>query len=489
MTGGPDLAGRLADSPWVAAEPGLREAAGELAGQLGSERETLEAHAAHVARIGPVHPVRAAQHALALTTARWRWQYTRLPRDILSGAPFRDPAGYAKATIATLLRDHLASLGAGAAEVSRIIDASEGLLPGVIVEEVRRRPVRVAPMSGITVEAIVTRAFGDEIAALEDTPVAATAVAQIHRAKLASDGRSVVVRVRRPGVDAELRHDARIIASIAGALELAIPPLRDPHPLGFVELTTRQILEEADLRHEALNAVELALAVERLGIEGVVIPHPIPGLVDPRVVVFEDLGATPLDEVDDLDRDRVLRAQLAMTLEAALTDGVFHADLRPEHLAVLDDGSVTVTAFGTIGRFGPTIRRSAMQYLMAVFSGDVNGQIEAMRLAGAVPDEGVDTAALARDLEASENLKPMTMLTGGEQSVVAGLKEAVQILLRHRLRPPVEVTLFVRNVFALNAFVRELGPEMNLLSALMPLVQRLPELNAELATELDPARS
>jgi predicted unusual protein kinase regulating ubiquinone biosynthesis (AarF/ABC1/UbiB family) len=114
-----------------------------------------------------------------------------------------------------------------------------------------------------------------------------------------------------------------------------------------------------------------------------------------------------------------------------------------------------------------------------VFSGDVDAQIEAMRMTGAVPD-GVDVEALARDLSASSALQPMQMLTGGEGAIVAGLKEAVRLLLRHRLRPPLEVTLFVRNVFALNAFVKSLGGNVTLMSALMPLVQRLPQLNAEL---------
>ena len=471
---------RMARSAWVGAEPGLCEATIELDRQLGCERQSLADHAAHLARPGPVNPFRAARHLRAMTTARWRWQFGRLPFDILSGRVLGDPSAYAKETVATLLRDHLAALGPAAAETARIIETSEGLLPGVIVEAVRSRPVRVAPVPGITVEAIVTRAFGDAVVAIEGDAMSATPLAQIHRAKLAADGRPVLVRVRRPRVDRDLHADARITASLVGSLERLVPALRDPHPLGFIELSARQTLEEGDLRNEALNAVELALGAEALGLDSVRIAHPVPGLADPRAVVFEDIGGTSLAEAGGaVDTEAVLRGFLGLSVESALVTGVFHADLRTENMVICDDGRLGVIAFGTVGRFGLQMRRAAMKYLMAVFTGDVEGQIEAMRLAGAVPDD-VDVAALARDLSASEALQPMQMMTGGEGALVGGLKEGVAILLRHQLRPPIEVTLFVRNVFALNAFVRQVAPESSLMMALMPLVQRLPDLAAEL---------
>lgn len=481
MTVAEDVAGTLATSAWVAAEPGLAAAAEELSEQLRSERQTLADHAAHLARPGPVSPRRALQHLGAMTAARWRWQYGRLPSDLVRGRVFGDPSGYAKATVARLLSDHLSGLGAAAAETSRIIETSEGLLPGVLVEEVKAHPARVAPLPGVTVEAIVTRAFGDRVVGIEPEAVAGTAVSQLHRASLADDGRPVLVRVRRPRVDRDLHADARITATLVGTLERTVPALAGVHPLGFVELAARQTLEEGDLRNEAANAIELGLTVEAMGLEDSVrIAHPVPGLIDPRAVVFEDIGGVPIEEAGEgLDVDRALRAVLGLSVESALVTGVFHADLRLENLVVAPDGRLGIIGYGTVGHFDDNVRKGALRYLISVFSGDVEGQIEAMRMTGAVPPD-VDVRALAEDLAASAALQPMQMMTGGQEAVVAGLREAVSILLRHRLRPPLEVTLFVRNVFALNRFVREMAPDSSLMMAMMPLVQRLPVLAAEL---------
>ena len=471
----------LAASPWVSAEPGLAAAAAELTDALRAERQTLADHAARLARPGPVSPRRALQHLSAMTAARWRWQYGRLPADLARGRVFADPAGYAKATVARLVGDHLSGLGAAAAETARIIESSEGLLPSVIVDEVKARPARVAPLAGVTVEAIVTRAFGERLAGIEPAPVAATAVSQIHRAALVDDGRRVLVRVRRPRVDFDLHADARITASVVATLERLVPAIAGVHPLGFVELAARQTLEEGDLRNEAANAVELGISVEAMGLEDTIrIAHPLPGLADPRAVVFEDIGGVPLQESNgDFDVDRVLRGFLALSVESALLTGVFHADLRAENLVLGADGRLGVIGYGTVGHFDLAVRRGALRYLTSIFTGDVDGQIEGLRMTGAVPAD-IDLPSLARDLAATEALQPMKMMTGGQDAIVVGLKEAVELLLRHRLRPPLEVTLFVRNVFALNAFIRRFAPESNLMMAMMPLVQKLPDIAATL---------
>ena len=481
MTGpAPSLADRVAASAWAAAEPGLVRAVALWECEIDQQRASVDAHAARLARPGPLPLARSARHYAALQLAQAGWALRKLPRDLADGLrPLRDPGGWAKESLAHVLRDQLALLGPSAAEAARIIDESEGLAPGVLVDEVRRRPVVVPPVPGATVREIVQRVFGHHVDAVEDAPLTHTPISQLHGATL-SDGRRVMVRVRRPGVDRALHDDARITATLAGVMELLVPALREPHPLGFVELATRQMLEEADLRNEALNTVELGLAVEELGIMGIEVPRPVPGMAAARAVVLERIDGRPFAvAADEVDPEKGAAALVGITVEAALAHGVFHADVRPEHLAVLDDGRLALWGCGTLGCFNRDTRRGALKYLMAVLAGDFEGQVEAMRISGAVP-AGVDVDALVADLAGTPALQPMSMLAGGQQSALAGLREAVGILLEHRLRPPLEVVLFVRNLFALRALLERMSPDADLLGALMPLVQRLPQLAEDL---------
>lgn len=472
------LGDRAKRSDWVAASPGLDDAINSLAHDLAVERSSFVNHALRLARPGPVPPLRFARHVGALNIARLRWAVRTLPNDI-SEQRWTDPGTWLKDSAAEWMRDQLAMLGPSAVEIARIIAQSEGMAPGVVVEEIKRRPITIDPMNALVVREIVQRAFGDQVRRIDPLPITYTAITQLHGAELA-DGKRVMVRVRRPGVDRDLHADARVSATMVYPLEQLIPALREPHPLGFVEMATRQLLEESDLRNEALNTAELGIIIEELGLSGVEVARPIPGMATRRAAVFERLDGRPFAQAhQSLDVDKTVAALIGVTIDAALECGGFHIDMAPEHLMVLDNGNLGIVGCGSMGHFDLQTRRAALLYLTSVLSGDFENQVESMRLAGAVP-EGTDIEALVHDLSTTEALQPATMMMGGEESMVGGLKEAMLVLLRHKIRPPLEEVLFVRNVFMLRNLFASLSPDVSMMMALMPLLQKLPELNARL---------
>jgi ubiquinone biosynthesis protein len=472
----PSILERAASSAWVAEGDGLLDAVKSWAAAV-DERGELADRAAAATAPGFVPPARAVRYGAALEIGRLRFTAGSLLRDPLR--PVRDPAGWAKEGVAEVLRRQLGLLGAPGAEVARIIAASEGLLPGAVVEEIRRHPVTVPPLPPDTVARIAARAFDGRVDEVSDHPLAVTPVTQVHAARL-DRRRRVLVRVRRPGAHRDVLADARMTAMAARSLEALVPPLRAIHPLGFVELAARQAVEELDLRREALALVELATALEEIG-AGVTVARPVADLATSRALVLEELpGARSFASASDrLDADAAIAAVIRLSLEAGLAVGVFHADIRPEHLVAMPDASLGVVGCGTLGRFDLTTRRAAFGFLTALFSGDHRGQVEAMALGGAVPD-GVDTEALVADLAAAPALSPTAMLSGGGDAITGALGDAVRIQLRHRLRPPADVTMFVRNVFAFRELLATLAPDTSPFLALMPLVQRLPDLQARL---------
>lgn len=482
MSADETLASRAAASTWVSRGDGLAGAVDEWTRAVSD----VAVRAERVTGFGAVSPLRAFRYAAALEVGRLRWTAGELRSPSLR--PLREPGAWAKNGVAQVLRHQLALLGPSGAEVARIIAGGDGLLPDTVVTEFRRNPVTTRAFPTAHAATIVQRSFDGRVDTLSEVPLATTPLTQLHAAILDGE-RRVLVRVRRPGARRDALGDARMTAAITRALEAVVPPLRAIHPLGFVELATRQTVEELDLRHEALNAIELAMALEDLGAhggDGITVLRPVAGLATARAVVLEDLpGARSFAAASSrLDPALTIAAYTRATLEVGLASGVFHADLRPEHLVVLPEGTLAVVGCGTLGRFDLATRRAAFGFLTALFAGDHQGQVDAMRLAGAVPDD-VDTDALVADLACAPSLSPMVMLSGGGDAITNALGDSVRILVRHRLRPPVDVVLFVRNVFAFREILAAVAPETSLIAALMPLVQRLPEL----AARLEPAPS
>src|SRR4029453_12878688 len=178
---------------------------------------------------------------------------------------------------------------------------------------------------------------------------------QLHAAQL-EGGRRVGARLRRPGVAPHLVADARLSASMVLPLQQVLPQMGAMAPLGFVQLTTRQTLESIDLRYEALNLVELGLVAASAGLEAVAVARPLPYRADRRVVLLELPAGRPATDGMRPDPQATLHTLIGLTLEPALTHGVFWADPAPEHLLVTRDGGLALVGVGAAGHLSPELR-------------------------------------------------------------------------------------------------------------------------------------
>jgi ubiquinone biosynthesis protein len=305
-------------------------------------------------------------------------------------------------------------------------------------------------------------------------------ISQAHASRL-HDGTRASLHVRRPGADQLVREDARIIATMLAALEVAVPAARIAHPRGLLELVTVQLLEENDLRNEALNAIELGLAVEELGLQSLVVARPLPLLVAPEAAGFETFphaqrlaelpaGALAADSLSDLAR---------LVVEGALSLGIFPADLHRDRFTALPDGRLVVTGCSAFGRLDATIRRGMIDLMVSMMGGDAPGQVKALVEIGAAPADA-DLPGLERDLAKITPPDLFLILAGMMPMPVEAINDVIELAVRHRLRPPLEAMLFARTLLALNAVIERVEPTQNLQSVLMPLMMRLPEWRAAL---------
>jgi ubiquinone biosynthesis protein len=478
MASGGSLSERASASPWIQEVPGLAEAVTRWEADLEPRRSELSARAVEVSRPGPPDPTRTARHVTAAGISRAIRIGTRLPADLRDLTPLRDPQGWLREAGVEAFADQLALGGPATAEVARLITAAGRLFPSELVAELERRSISAPEIDRANVEEIVWRAFEQPVS-VSDQAIVNLPLAQLHAARL-PDGSRVAVRVRRPGVTRHLLSDTRLSASLLAPLQSLLPQMGGLQPLGFVQLTTRQTIEAVDFRLEALNSVELGLVVESSGIEGLHLSRPHPEYVTERVLVSELRVGTPLsDPAASPDPLRTLSALTALTLQSALIHGVFWADPAPDHVLVLPDGSIAIVGVGTVGRLSPELRLAGILLLKSVLSGDAEGQVEAMRRIGAI-DPTTDVDALIHDLSTSERLQVGQMLMGGEAGLLGGLNEAVRLMLKHHIQPPLDVVLLLRTVFALGALAERLIPEGGgLTTALLPLLQQLPDILAE----------
>jgi ubiquinone biosynthesis protein len=142
-----------------------------------------------------------------------------------------------------------------------MLSTREDLLPPLWTTELAQLHSHVPPVPFDDLLPQIEQALGrspfEVFGNLEREPYAAASIAQIHRAKLAS-GTPVILKIRRPGIEAKIDADLRILEHLAHLVEHEIPEVRRYRPVQVVGQLRASLERELDLAVEARNTERFA---------------------------------------------------------------------------------------------------------------------------------------------------------------------------------------------------------------------------------------
>ncbi len=319
----------------------------------------------------------------------------------------------------------------------------------------------------------VERALGrpiDDLFTEFGEPAAAASLAQAHRARL-KDGRSVAVKVLRPGIEARVGADIEAMM-LAGRLAQNWRAAQRLEPLAFTGAVARALRLELDLRFEAAGADELRAVMADDG--HMAAPAVVWEGVARRVLTLEWARGMALSDAAALEQGGLDRRRLAENLvrgflSQALDHGVFHADLHEGNLFVAAPAAITVVDFGIVGRLGEAERRYLAQILWGFIQRDYARVAKVHFEAGYVPPTE-DPAAFAQALRAVG--EPLFGKTASEVSMERLLTQLFEItaLFGMRLRP--ELILLQKTMVTVEGVARRIDPNLDIWGAAEPVVRR-----------------
>jgi len=336
-------------------------------------------------------------------------------------------------------------------------------------------------------DGVALRVLADELGVererlvwLDETPLAAGSIGQVHRGRL-DDGTEVVVKVQRPGLRRQFRADIETLALTAALGEKLHGGVRAANLSGFVELFAQLALEELDFRLEAANLVDSSAVLEALGADHMRAPRPIPGLVTERVLVMELLPGVSYSRLDPsgavdgaVNGERLLHLGIKGVVDATLKHGVFHGDLHAGNVLVDEaTGSFSLVDFGIAGRLDAAQRAGLVQYLTAWAMSDAAGQIAAMQAFGAIAHDA-DTAPLVAELQAElDRLQERTAGAVTFDQLGITLGRLLQVMARHGFRMPKDLVLFFKNLLYLSGFAASVAPDADVLAVVQDVLLEL----------------
>jgi ubiquinone biosynthesis protein len=376
------------------------------------------------------------------------------------------------------LRLALEELGPVFVKFGQILSTRRDLLPDDMAESLTQLQDRVPPFPGATAQAIIERQLGASVGDLFKTfsrePMASASVAQVHAATLL-DGRDVVVKVIRPGIERVINQDLSLMYLMATLLERYWSEGPRLHPVEVVADYDATIHDELDLKREAANASQLRRNFENSSL--IYIPYIDWDYTRKSVLVMERIQGIPIADVAALrDAGVNLKVLAEKGVEIFFTqvfrDSFFHADMHPGNIFVdasnPADPKYIAIDFGIVGTLAPDDQSYLARNLLAFFRRDYRQVAELHIQSGWVPPETRVNEFEAAIRTVCEPIfeKPLKDISFGH--FLLGLFQTAR---RFNMEVQPQLVLLQKTLLNVEGLGRQLYPDLDLWSTAQPFLE------------------
>jgi ubiquinone biosynthesis protein len=360
---------------------------------------------------------------------------------------------------AIAFRQGLEELGTTFVKLGQLLSSRPDLLPDVYIEELTRLVDEVAPAPFVEIQRVIAGDIGLEpFARIDEQPLAAASIAQIHGALL-EDGREVVVKVRRPGIEEQVEVDLGLLRRTAAFTEEHSETARLIQMHALAEDLEAHLQSELDFVDEA-NSTEL-IAAELADYEERIVPRVIRPYVSERVLVLERIDGERVVPDHGLPAERaahLARVFFRAYVRQVTRDGTYHADPHRGNVLLTPDGRLVLLDFGLIGRLDDDTRTALSLLLLAVAQNradDVADLILGLSLTTLDSDEPGFQHELRRKLPRYHG-RALSSIRAGE-----ALADLQRICLRHGISLPTSFALVGKTLSQADSIARALDPELD----------------------------
>lgn len=384
-----------------------------------------------------------------------------------------------RASVASRIRSVLEDLGPSFVKLGQLASTRPDLLPPELISELKKLQDAVNRVGFPEIRAQIEASLGAPVEtifdSIEETPLAAGSIAQVHRARLKSEEEpiDVAVKVQRPGIASKIASDLDILHMFAALLERTVPETRIYSPIGLVEQFDQAITAELDFAQEAENARRFAKNFA--DVPDVLFPKVYREASSKQVITLEFIDGLKVNDAlaRGFSGKSIARLAFRTIIQQIYEDGFFHADPHPGNVFILgtpEEPKLAMIDLGMVGRMGPRMRDLTID----VVTGALRRDDEAIALALyeiGTPTKKVDMEAYKAEVAFLTEKLLGKSLKDLEMSEL--VRDLVRAATKYGITIPTDFVLMGKALVTIEGVGKEIDPHFDILEEARPLFANL----------------
>jgi ubiquinone biosynthesis protein len=394
-------------------------------------------------------------------------------REILGAAP---RSGHEHIPRPERVRMVLEQLGPTYVKLGQVLSTRPDLIPPDWAEEFKKLQDDVPGVDFQIIQKTIEDEFPDThkqlFRSIQQKPLAAASMAQVHRARL-HDGARIVLKVLRPGIRELIESDMEILRTLAEMAETHFSNL-GYSPTEVVGEFARELAKEVDLTHEG-RATDRLRSLFTSDPE-IVFPKVYWEATTQSVLAIQEMRGIVLSrakngQIAADDRRRLVENGARAVFRQCLEFGFFHADPHPGNLIALPGGRIAFIDCGMTGQLDGRTARQLADLVSGVVTGDLDRVIAVVGVLGDIGPEKLDDRALRADVHAIVAQFHETPL--GRLNLGQLLGDFFAALRAHQVRCPADLIFLIKALTTIESVGRWLDPSFDMTAFARPYVEQL----------------
>ena len=374
------------------------------------------------------------------------------------------------------LRRTMEELGPTFVKFGQILSLRGDLLPVDFINELEKLQDSVAPVSFEEIMGVLEKALDkpleDIFSFIEEEPLAAGSLAQVHRAVLKEEDIPVALKIRRPDIVRTVEMDLQI-------LETAVPYLSEhlefARTYDFVNLfkeLKRALLRELNFTLEARNMQIVSQIMA--GEKDVIIPEVYDLWTRPSVLTMDLVEGIKLKDLNPEnieEREQLGQTGLRVIVKQVLENGFFHADPHPGNFLIVDDKELCLIDWGVVGILPSETRYELVELISAIVDMEAERVLDILVSLTDANVVELNERLLLRDV--LEILHLYHSVPVGKLDLGQLLMDMNNMLRTHHIKLPSDLALMFKTMVTAEGTARKFYPELDVIAEIEPFVRKL----------------